>query len=195
VTGDISKDLTLFDKLKLYPEIVLDETLGKVRGDLKILLEKVNNPGEDDNPGLALEELAKTFLESPYLKFNRARRICETGEIDLDFTVRRFETTLFCEFSYPLIVECKNWSKKAGTPELRIFCSKMHDVRTNIGIFFSKQGITRDAKGVIRNAWLQDGIVVLTFDAKDLDQIINHSRNLYEVFHEKYLAVRMASKE
>ena len=195
MTGDISQDLTLSDKLKLYPEIVLDETLGKIRDDLKILLEKVINPGEDGDPGLALEELAKTFLESPYLKFNCARRICETGEIDLDFTVRKFEATLFNEFSYSLIVECKNWSKNAGAPELRIFCSKMRDVSTTIGIFFSKQGITKVAKGVIRNAWLQDRIVVLVFNAKDLDQIINHSTNLYEVLNKKYLAVRMASKE
>ncbi len=195
MTVDISKDLTLSDKLKLYPDIVLDETLDKIRNNLKILLEKVIIPGEDDDPGLALEELAKTFLESPYLKFNGERRICETGDIDLDFTVRKFEATLFSEFSYSLIVECRNWSKKADAPQLKVFCSKMRDVSTNIGIFFSKQGITREAKGVIRNAWSENKIVVLTFDAKELDQIINRATNLYEVFNKKYLAVRMALKE
>lgn len=193
MTESSPKDLTLFDKLKLYPEIVLDETIHGSRVRLKDLLARVDSPGEDDNAGLILEELAKVFLESPYLKLNRERRRCETGEIDLDFTVKRFETTLFYEFSYLLIVECKNWAKKAGVPELRIFHSKMRDVGANIGILFSKSGITKDAKGVIRNAWLQDRIVVITFDSKDLDQIINSTSNLYEVFNQKYLAVRTAS--
>lgn len=197
MTEDSLKDLTLtlFDKLRLYPEIVLDETLNKHRAKLHNLLSRANDPGEGDDPGLLLEELAKVFLESPYLKFNKERRRCETGEIDLDFTVKRFETTLFYEFSYLLIVECKNWKKKAGAPELRVFCSKIRDVGANIGVVFSKQGITRDAKGVIRNAWLQDKIVVITFDSKDLDQIINGANNIYEVIHQKYLAVRTASKE
>lgn len=195
MTEDSLKDLTLFDKLRLYPEIVLDEALSKSRERLSDLLLRANDPGEADDPGLVLEELAKVLLESPYLKFNKERRRCETGEIDLDFTVKRFETTLFYEFSYLLIIECKNWSKKVGAPELRVFCSKMRDVGANIGIVFSKQGITKDAKGVIRNAWLQDKIVVITFDLKDLDQIINGTDNCYEVMHRKYLAVRTASKE
>jgi Holliday junction resolvase-like predicted endonuclease len=194
VTDSSPKYLTLSDKLKLYPEIVLDETIHSSRVKLKDLLTRVDSPGKDDNAGLLLEELAKVFLESPYLKFNRERRRCETGEIDLDFTVKRFEATLFYEFSYLLIVECKNWAKKAGTPELRVFHSKMRDVDSNIGILFSKNGITRDAKGIIRNAWLQDKIVIITFDLKDLDQVINSSSNLYEVFNQKYLAVRTASK-
>lgn len=194
MTEDSPKELTLFDKLRLYPDIVLEETINKSRNRLTELLRRVNNPKKEDNPGLLLEELAKVFLESPYLKLNRERRRCETGEIDLDFTVKRFETTLFYEFSYLLIVECKNWTNKSGAPELRIFCSKMRDVGATIGILFSKNGITRDAKGIIRNSWLQDRVVVVTFDAKDLDQIINGSDNLYEVFHQKYLAVRTASK-
>jgi Holliday junction resolvase-like predicted endonuclease len=195
VTEDSPKDLTLFDKLRLYPDIVLDETIHKSKVLLKDLLERANNPGKDDNTGLVLEELAKVLLESPYLRLNRERRRCETGEIDLDFTVRKFETTLFCEFSYLLIVECKNWTNKAGAPELRVFCSKMRDVESNVGILFSKNGITRDAKGVIRNTWLQDRKIVIAFDSKDLEKIINGSNNLYEMFNQKYLAVRTASKE
>lgn len=194
MTDSSPKDLTLSDKLKLYPEIVLDETIHSSRVKLKDLLTRVGSPSKDDNAGLLLEELAKVLLESPYLKFNRERRRCETGEIDLDFTVKRFEATLFYEFSYLLIVECKNWAKKAGAPELRVFHSKMRDVDSNIGILFSKNGITKDAKGIIRNAWLQDKIVIITFDSKDLDQVINSSSNLYEVFNQKYLAVRTASR-
>lgn len=185
--------LTLLDKLKLYPDIVLDETVAASKSTLQDLLTRANNPGINDDAGLILEELAKIFLESPYLKLNKERRRCENGEIDLDFTVKRFEATLFYEFSYLLIVECKNWSKKVGAPEIRVFCSKMCDVRSNVGILFSKNGITKDARRVIRDAWLRDEIVVIVFDFVDLNGVINGSYNLYEIIKQKYLAVRTAS--
>ncbi|WP_247223794.1 restriction endonuclease [Synechococcus elongatus] len=179
--------------MKLYPEIVLDEKINKSRDLLTDLLSRVNKPREDDDLGLVLEELAHNFLESPYLKLNSKRRRCETGEIDLDFTVKRIEATLFFEFSYLLIVECKNWQKTVGACELRTFCSKMRDVDANIGIFFATNGITKDAKQIIRNAWVKDKIVVITFDAKELDKIINKRGNFYEILNQKYLSVRTAS--
>jgi Holliday junction resolvase-like predicted endonuclease len=195
VINDSPTELTLLDKLSLYPEIMLDETLNKSRSRLKDLLKKVDKPNPDDNIGLLLEEFARIFLESPYLKFNKDRRRCETGEIDLDFTVKRFQATLFYEFSILLIVECKNWKEKAGAPELRVFCSKMRNVSSKVGILFSRKGLTKDAKGIIRDAWLQDKIIVITFDYKDLDLIINGSDNVYTILNRKYLAVITASRE
>jgi hypothetical protein len=181
VPEESSQILTLLDKLKLYPDIVLDETIASSQTTLQNLLARANNPGANDDAGLILEELAKVFLESPYLKLNKERRRCENGEIDLDFTVKRFEATLFYEFSYLLIVECKNWSKKA--------------VRSNIGILFSKNGITKDARRIIRDAWFRDEIVVIVLDFVDLDGVINGSYNLYEIIKRKYLAVRTASAD
>lgn len=197
MTDDYSKELSLFDKLKLYPDIVLDETLNKVKSDLEVLLDKIENPQQGENKGLILEELAKKLLTSPYLKFNRERRRCEAAEIDLDFTVKKIEATLFAEFSYLLIVECKNWDSKAPAKEIRIFCSKMREVGSTTAIFFSNKGITKDAKAIIRNAWIQDKIVVLVFDSKDLAKIIKDSdhNNLYDVLHKKFLAVVTSSRE
>jgi Holliday junction resolvase-like predicted endonuclease len=195
VTEDLLQILTLLDKLKLYPDIVLDETIASSKTTLQDLLARANSPGSNDDAGLILEELAKVFLESPYLKLNKERRRCENGEIDLDFAVKRFEATLFYEFSYLLIVECKNWSKKAGAPEIRVFCSKMRDVRSNVGILFSKNGITKDARRIVRDAWLRDEIVVIVLDFVDLDGVINGPYNLYEIIKRKYLAVRTASAD
>jgi Holliday junction resolvase-like predicted endonuclease len=195
VPEELPQILTLLDKIKLYPDIVLDETLAASQSILQDLLTRANNPGVNDDAGLILEELAKVFLESPYLKLNKERRRCENGEIDLDFTVKRFEATLFYEFSYLLIVECKNWSKKAGAPEIRVFCSKMRDVRSNVGVLFSKNEITKDARRIIRDAWLRDEIVIIVLDFVDLDGVINGSYNLYEIIKRKYLAVRTASAD
>lgn len=69
----------------------------------------------------------------------------------------------------------------------------MRDVDANIGIFFATNGITKDAKQIIRNAWVKDKIVVITFDAKELDKIINKRGNFYEILNQKYLSVRTAS--
>lgn len=183
------------EKYQLYPDILIDEALHQVRHYLQILLERANQPETGDNIGLILESLARILLESPYLSCNQMRRNCKAGEIDLDFKVRKITATLFAEFDYLLIVECKNWSKKAGAPDLRIFCSKMREVGAKVSIFLSKQGITRDAKTVIRDAWLVDRIIVLVFDGKDLDRIINQSENFYTILHDKYIAVRTSSKE
>lgn len=195
MTERSKQNFSLYDRLRLYPDIVIDEAINDVKDKLQSLLEQTNYPKEGDDIGLTLEALSRILLESPYLRCNRERRRCKAGEIDLDFTVRKFPTTLFAEFDYLLIVECKNWGKSAGAPELRVFRDKIREVRSNIGIFFSKKGITKPAKVIIRDACLVDGIVILVFDANDLDRIINRSENLYKILHDKYLAVRTASKE
>ncbi len=48
------QDVSLYDRLRLNPEIVIDETLNEVRSYLKILLERINKPEKDDNIGLIL---------------------------------------------------------------------------------------------------------------------------------------------
>jgi Holliday junction resolvase-like predicted endonuclease len=195
MTEKSQHDFSLYDRLRLYPELVLNETVNSQRDKLRNLLEQINNPKNNDDIGLMLENLARNLLESPYLKFNRERRRCKSGEIDLDFTVKKFPTTLFDEFDYLLIVECKNWNKKAGASDLRIFRDKMREVGAKVSIFFSKQGITQPANIVIRDSWLVDKQIMLGFDAKDLDRIINKSENLYKMLNDKYFAVRTSSKE
>jgi len=59
-----------------------------------------------------------------------------TGEIDLVFKVKRLERTLFDNFSYILIVECKNWESKVSTNELRSFADTTRETDATVGIFF-----------------------------------------------------------
>ncbi len=191
---DSQQTYSLLANLQLYPEAELDATVNSKREKLKNLFQQLNNP-KDDDIGLILEDLARHLLESRYLTFNRARRRCKTGEIDLDFTVRRIEATLFYEFDYLLIVECKNWSKKAGSPELKVFRQKMMEVGAKVSIFFSKQGLSKPANDEVRDAWVVNKMIILVFDNKDLDRIINKSENLYKILNNKYLAVRTSSKE
>ena len=189
------QDVSLYDRLRLNPEIVIDETLNEVRSYLKILLERINTPEKDDNIGLILESLVRILLESPYLKFNRARRVCKAGEIDLDFTVKKFPTTLFEEFDIFLIVECKNWKVKPGAPELRVFRDKMREVGSKVGIFIAKQGVTKPSNTIVRDAWISEGIIIIVFDKTDLERIILKSENFYTILKDKYLSVRASSKE
>jgi hypothetical protein len=64
-----------------------------------------------------------------------------------------------------------------------------------VSIFFSKQGLTKPANDEVRDAWVVNKMIILVFDNKDLDRIINKSENLYKILNNKYLAVRTSSKE
>ena len=44
-----------------------------------------------------------------------------------------------------ILVECKNWSKKVGSPELNWFDSKLRNRGLTFGIFVTTRGITGDA--------------------------------------------------
>jgi hypothetical protein len=138
------ENFSLYDKLRLYPDLIIDEAINNVRPYLRVLLKRINHPEEGDNIGLVLESLICILFKSPYLQFNRPRRNCAAGEIDLDFTVKKFPTTLFAEFDYLMIIECKNWGKKPGAPDLRVFRDKAREADAKVSIFVSKQGITRE---------------------------------------------------
>jgi hypothetical protein len=55
VPEEFPQILTLLEKLKLYPDIILDETLAASQSILQDLLARANNPGANDDAGLILE--------------------------------------------------------------------------------------------------------------------------------------------
>lgn len=195
MTDESQEYLNWADQLKLYPSIEIDKVVGKIRDKLKCLLEDVTNETDKEGKGKLLEQLVKLLFESPYLRFKKERHRCEAGEVDLVFTVRRYEGTLFYEFSYFLIIECKNWSTKPGKVQVNDFLAKMRSTNSKIGFFISTEGVTRDAVRIIRDAWKVEKMAVLVFDGKDLKKIVESSINLFDLLEEKYLSVVTGSKE
>lgn len=139
-----------------------------------IIIDECNS----QNKGKIFEDLACNLLRSPYLEFHSRDKRTPTGEIDLTFSVYKIPATLFNNFSDILIAECKNWNSNADAPSMRTFISKMEDVRSNVGVFFTKKGITgdysnsTDGKGVIKNKWLEKKLMVLEFDLGDVKDVI-----------------------
>jgi len=193
----VDSKFTLED-LKLYPEVVYDTLLNSRKADLINLLKDITNDNEMSSreKGDKLEYLAKKLLESPYLKFINMKKRTSTGEIDLVFEVKKFEGTLFQDFSDILIVECKNWNNKVGAKEIEAFAYKMKDTNTNVGIIFSRYGITgdpefvRDAKGVIRDSWKRDKMIIIVLTYDDLRNVIEKGMNFYNLLKERYYEVK-----
>jgi|GEM_PF-4136786 len=93
------------------------------------------------------------------------------------------------------IVECKNWSHPLDKQGVNDFIAKIRDSKHNIGIIFSREGITgkedyRDAQGKLLLA-ANEGIIVIIIDDKDLNSLIN-GKNVFELLEQKYFERRLS---
>ncbi|RKX91687.1 MAG: hypothetical protein DRP84_11230 [Spirochaetes bacterium] len=195
--SQVDSKFTLED-LKRYPEVVYSTILNPRKTDLINLLNDIASSDKisPQEKGNKLENLAKKLLESPYLKIIDTKKRTSTGEIDIVFEVKKFEGTIFHNFSDILIVECKNWEMKVSANELRSFADKMRDTDTTVGIFFSRYGITgdsefvRDAKGIIRDKWKTERKIIIVLTYNDLRNVIEKGMNFYKLLKEKYYEVK-----
>ncbi|MEO0987507.1 MAG: hypothetical protein AAFY20_18505, partial [Cyanobacteria bacterium J06639_14] len=86
---------------------------------------------------------------------------------------------------------------KSTVTEISHFAMKMERLRSNVGLFLSKQGITgtsdfsRDAKDIVKDTWMRHNRMIIVLDLADIASVIEGDRNLYELLYEKYDEVRM----
>lgn len=124
--------------------------------------------------GDILESLVEALIktEEPELQVVEKNYRTAQEEIDLIATNRLQDPFWIAHHSPLLFVECKNWKKKPGVPELRVFESKMQDKGAvcRIGIFVSMQGFTRTFLQRLATSQKNDGIIfaVSGDDIKDL---------------------------
>jgi Holliday junction resolvase-like predicted endonuclease len=192
---DIGQEYTL-ENLKKYPERIYERLINERKEELNTIINKISEATDPTAKGRLFEDLSERLLISPYLKFLYRDRRYSTGEIDLVFEVVRLEGTIFHNFSDMIIVECKNWNVKVGSPEIKLFSKKMDDVKTNIGLFLSKKGITgkdniNDAKGTIKDEWKVDEKIIIVICCKDIINIISNNINLYKFLKEGYYEVKI----
>jgi ActR/RegA family two-component response regulator len=98
--------------------------------------------------GKLLEDLLVLLLKTiPGFESASPRRRNELEEIDVLVRNESADPTWTKEGSY-LLVECKNWSKPAGAPELRDFAYKMEHRygRCRLGIFVAPGGFAETVK-------------------------------------------------
>jgi hypothetical protein len=191
------KDLSFsLDDYKLYPERVFGRILDDRKEELKEILAKSLTESNPQKKGSLYEELASKLFESPYLTVHKkgTTNRYSTGQIDLYFIVKRYEGTIFHEFSDLMIIECKNWdTKKVGVQEIRELAGKMNELGINVGMMFSKKGVTgdddaelqKDGLGAIRRIWDSSKRIIIVITLKDIYDLLN-GKNLYRLLEEKY---------
>lgn len=144
--------------------------------------------------GIQLEELAKClFCSIDGCHFVKRRKLTDSSELDLVYRVIDRKHPLFSMFGEYLIIECKDLEKKVSAATIRTFLANLLSINVNGGILITFNGISgsslKNAKLEIKKAYHRHGIVILTFDHKDLESITKN-RNLLSILYEKYEMVR-----
>lgn len=182
------------DDYCLYPCKVFDRHVNEKREELQGCLNKLNSAKTKKEKGNVLEDLVEKLLPSPYLRLVDKKFQTLTEEIDLVYDIKKFPTTLFDSFSSTMAVECKNWEAKSPSKDVHTFIGKMDSIDADVGIFFSKKGMTLDALINIIRAFDRRRVYVLIFNYEDLDNVINKGKNLYSLLEEKYYLIKRTFK-
>ncbi len=191
-----SKNFTYLELLMISPEFVYERSVTEKKSELLSLLNTVKKASRTDEKGKSLEKLGEKLLASPYMKLQEQRSRTRSGEIDLIFEVLKYQGTIFIDFSNILIVECKNWSKKAGADILKKFANNMQEMGCNVGIILSKNGISgkpeekRDSWSVIKTQWDSSSNIIIVLTLEDIENVICKGQNLYLLLKEQYFKVK-----
>jgi hypothetical protein len=135
--------------------------------------------------GRALEDLIVYLFElvpGIVLTARNALNAFQAEEIDVAFWNEGDPAGLRL-FDHILLVECKNWTVRAGYPELAVFNDKLRSRGRPLGIFVAAAGITGDpaartAAHEVLSGALRDGreIIVITRqeieDLGDTDELV-----------------------
>jgi hypothetical protein len=140
--------------------------------------------------GDVLESLIDALLrtEAPEVRVVEKNLRTEEEEIDLVLS-NGLSDPFWSTLTSPIIfVECKNWSKKAGVPELRIFESKMRDRAAvcRIGIFVSRSGFTSPFMTRLKAIQADVG-VIFAIDGVELAELVSSKRRITDWLREEGL--------
>jgi Restriction endonuclease len=118
-----------------------------------------------------------------------------SGEIDVCFWNERYEGSI--DFlPRILIVECKNTVDRVDSASVRVFLSKLHEMRLDYGILIAANGVTGDAENlraahdVIRTAFQRDGVRIIVLTRSEL-VMIRSTEGLIRLLQDKILMLTM----
>jgi len=143
---------------------------------------------KSDAKGKALEKLAKLLLESCTGLRVKPRFRTKKGEIDLLVQNKNSTHPLLSTLG-DFICECKNIEEKANIQLIQTFTKRINDFECTLGLYFSKHGITTDARGEVYDFYRGEKrfLVVLTLD--DLESI-GQGGDFLEMLEEKMRDIR-----
>jgi hypothetical protein len=187
----------LVDKIKLYNRLYqrlfeTEETVraNYVRSRARDLLKQCDCEMPSFQRGKLLEELTELIFTSNNSLELIGKRI-STGDEEIDLIIKNnIDRPFWMAFQLPtFFVECKNWSSKVGSKELRDFEGKMrnHAKFTKLGFFVSVGGFTKDVADEMKRLGRDDYHIVLLARAQ-LDEFANSDVEFFN-WLEKHVAM------
>lgn len=153
--------------------------------------EKVKRARTNKEKKDTLENLAD-FLFSSIRGIEVIDRNVRTSAEEIDLLLKNESNNLFWrQLGSPLLVECKNWSKKIGTDEVIIFKDKLESHDIKVGILIAVKGITgtkrKDAVLKMRE-YKQRGFRIVLLTGEDVEDMCDGG-NPTDKLQEKYYDV------
>jgi len=146
--------------------------------------------------GDALESLVDALVHTEEPELQVLEKNFRTAEVEIDLAVTNgLKDPFWIALTSPLIlIECKNWTKRVGVPELRIFESKMRDrgALCRIGVFVSISGFTKPFLDRLK-AVQAGGGVIFAVDGEDLVRLIGEKRRLTDWLRDEGLRRSLGS--
>jgi len=149
---------------------------------------KVKNAKTNKEKKDTLEDLAE-FLFNSIERIEVIAKDARTSAEEIDLILKNeSDDSFWRQFGTPLLVECKNWSRKIGTDEVIIFKDKLDTAGTKVGILIAVKGITgtkrKDAMLKIRE-YKQRGYRIILLTGEDIEAICD-GENPTDKLREKY---------
>lgn len=152
--------------------------------DLINLYEQLSDIDDSNKKGRALEDfIAHVFDMIEGLTVIDIRKKLEHEEIDL-IIKNDVNSTFWAALGSPMLfVECKNWTSKVGSAEVREFIGKIrnHKQVVRVGILISLNGFTKGASVQKR---MENEFNIILIDGKELVESIEEMKNISEKFEE-----------
>jgi hypothetical protein len=187
------------DSLEMYtrpfriePLPPIDERgIRRRKEEIKHMYGKAKKETNHTVKGKLLEQTISGLLSLvPGLKITG--RDVNSGIEEIDLEIQNENSIgIWTEFERMIFVECKNWSDKVGSNEIRNFEGKLRNFWLHAGIFVAVKGFSgRDrengAVGQNKLRFKQEGFIVILLDGKDLEDILN-CQDISEKINEKWL--------
>lgn len=154
-------------------------------------IEQIEYAVSHTDKGKTFEKISALLLEGmKCVRVKYRNLVTQTSEIDLICEyLGDPRSSLFEALGRYFIVECKNWKETVGAKHIRDFHGKMDAASVQLGIFFSRNGIsgkTRndDAQGEIRGIFKQHKRLIIVITLDDVKAIIQGA-NLHAIIDER----------
>jgi hypothetical protein len=156
------------------------------RNDLKILWEALIKEPHKNKKGKRLEEFStQLFSFDQGLVVDSVNHPTENEEIDL-ILKNKINDPFWIQLNSPFIfIECKNWSSSVGSPEIKLFKSKVDDHKNvvRVGFMISVNGFAKGLTVEQIRAVSQDKILC-GIEGKDIEFFLNSKTSLIEFLEE-----------